>query len=286
MQTTDLVIAANDGYPLAATCHAPPAFAAGKAVVVINSAMAVQRSFYADFATHLVRAGHVVLTYDYRGVGDSAPRQLKGFTATLEDWGELDQNAVLDYAREHWPDHKLVIAGHSVGGQIMGLNRHGEQLAGMLTIGSQSGYWRHYDGSLGLGVFLLWHLFVPTLSRLLGYFPSPWFGIGMNIPAGVARQWAAWGRDPEYLRGQHAPARIDNYAALRCPMLAIWISDDSYAPLRANAAMRSWYENAAIRFESVGPETEESPRVGHFPFFKPGVAPRAWHAIAQWLESL
>ncbi|MDX1455459.1 MAG: alpha/beta fold hydrolase [Gammaproteobacteria bacterium] len=286
MQVTDLVIHASDGHPLAATEYRPEAAASGKAVVVINSAMGVKRSFYADFAAYLVDQGHVVLVYDYRGLGGSAPPTLQGCTATLEDWGELDQNALLDHAGRHWPEHKLVIAGHSVGGQIMGLNRHGDALAGMLTVGSQSGYWRHYKGTLKLGVFLLWHVFVPALSRLLGYFPSSWFGIGMNIPAGVARQWAAWGRDPDYLQGRHAPARLANYAKLRVPMLAVWISDDSFAPWPANLAMRSWYAGARIDVHTVGPETEDRDRVGHFPFFKQGVAPRAWAAIAQWLESI
>ena len=41
--------------------------------VLINSATAVPRKVYRGFAGYLARRGAAVLTYDYRGTGDSRP---------------------------------------------------------------------------------------------------------------------------------------------------------------------------------------------------------------------
>ncbi|MEL6548507.1 MAG: alpha/beta hydrolase, partial [Myxococcota bacterium] len=82
---TDLEVPARDGYPLSATW-----LTGGRRVVVINSATAVPRRFYRHFAEHLRDAGYSVLTYDYRGIGGSRPKTLRGFPARMRDWALQD----------------------------------------------------------------------------------------------------------------------------------------------------------------------------------------------------
>ena len=41
--------------------------------VLIVSAMGVPQRFYADFAEWLASQGHAVMSFDYRGVGESRP---------------------------------------------------------------------------------------------------------------------------------------------------------------------------------------------------------------------
>ena len=69
----DTVIAARDGYPLAATVFTPEAPA--RRVVLINSATAVPRRIYRGFASYLAERGLAALAYDYRGVAGSRPRR-------------------------------------------------------------------------------------------------------------------------------------------------------------------------------------------------------------------
>src|SRR5262249_52982075 len=64
-------IAARDGYALAATVFTPEGPPRG--TVLVNSATAVPRRFYAGFAAYLAERGFACLTYDYRGVGGSRP---------------------------------------------------------------------------------------------------------------------------------------------------------------------------------------------------------------------
>ena len=63
------------------------------------------------FAGYLARRGCAVLTYDYRGIGDSRqnaligynkPKSLVGFKATMSDWAALDITAAVTWMRERY----------------------------------------------------------------------------------------------------------------------------------------------------------------------------------------
>ncbi len=95
----ETTLAATDAFPLAATWTLPEDNL--RAVVVVNSAAAVPRGYYAPFAETLAAAGYGVLTYDYRGIGESlrAP-SLRGFAATMSDWARKDFAGALAAAAE------------------------------------------------------------------------------------------------------------------------------------------------------------------------------------------
>src|SRR4051812_14925101 len=98
---TDFRLAARDGFALAATRFTPSGPV--RAVVVVNSATAVPRRIYRGFAGYLAERGFAVVTYDYRGIGESRPQSLVGFAARMRDWAALDATAALDHARASWP---------------------------------------------------------------------------------------------------------------------------------------------------------------------------------------
>src|SRR3954467_9401113 len=91
----DITVPATDGYPLAATLFLPRG--AKRHAVLINSATAVPRKLYRGFAGYLAQRGCAVLTYDYRGTGDSRPqartgdkpKSLAGFKASMSDCAAL-----------------------------------------------------------------------------------------------------------------------------------------------------------------------------------------------------
>jgi predicted alpha/beta hydrolase len=89
-----------------------------KAVVLIPGAMGVRQDYYFAFAQYLAQQGYAALTFDYRGVGFSAPPSLRGFRATATDWAEKDYNAALHAAKSWLPDQPLLVAGHSLGGRL------------------------------------------------------------------------------------------------------------------------------------------------------------------------
>ncbi len=187
----DVELHTSDGHPLAATVFDA---AGADCWLVLNSAMGVRRRFYRHLAQFLCDAGIGVVTYDYRGIGDSqqAHEQVK-----LADWGQQDFPAVLRWVREERAPARIAALGHSVGGQIVGLAPELLGLDALIGVATQSGYWRNWRGWEQARVGVLWFAVVPLLTRMLGYFPASRIGIGQDLPTGIARQWAAWGNTAE-----------------------------------------------------------------------------------------
>lgn len=183
--------------------------------------------------------------------------------------------------RAKWPQAPLVVLGHSVGGQLFGLDRAGEQADALIGVAAQSGYWRHWHGIGRVGLWLFWHVAIPVLTPLLGYFPSRTLGFGQNLPRNVARRWASWGRRPLYLRDPQAGPPQQCFEAIQAPLLSIGIEGDKFAPHDAVAAFRLWFVRARITAVDI-PAAE---RLGHFGWFHATRGERHWAAALEWLES-
>ena len=119
---------ATDGYALTGTLFLPRG--AKRHAVLINSATAVPRKIYRGFASYLAHRGCAVLTYDYRGIGNSRlpamvgynqPKSLVGFKASMSDWAAQDVTAAVRWMRERYNTLPLAYVGHSFGGQALGL---------------------------------------------------------------------------------------------------------------------------------------------------------------------
>src|SRR5215470_13132943 len=171
----DTVIPARDGYPLAATVFAPAA--PPRRVVLINSATAVPRRLYRGFATYLAERGSAALTYDYRGVGGSRPRSLRGFKARMRDWAALDVAAAIDHMRMVWPAAGLAVVGHSFGGQAIGLVPNNGEIRRALLVAAQAAHWRLFHAPERYRVYVMMRLVGVPVARLLGYVPGR-LGIG------------------------------------------------------------------------------------------------------------
>lgn len=92
-----LTLLAADGYPISAYLYAAYDSTAIKGQLVVAGATGVGQQFYRRFAEYASSQGFNVLTLDYRGVGQSAPKQLKGFQMAFEDWAQLDLAAAVEF---------------------------------------------------------------------------------------------------------------------------------------------------------------------------------------------
>src|SRR5205823_4768419 len=92
-----------------------------RGAVVIASALGVPRGFYGAFAGYLAEGGLATLRFDYRGIGGSLRGPLRQCDATYHSWGEQDLAGALRFLRERHPSAPLLLVGHSVGGQLLGL---------------------------------------------------------------------------------------------------------------------------------------------------------------------
>jgi predicted alpha/beta hydrolase len=278
----DIRIAAGDGYPLAATTYAPEQRARG--VVVINSATAVRRRYYDRFAQYLASAGFGVITYDYRGIGGSAPRPLRGFVASMREWGEVDQPAVLAHAAEWQPGVPLFVVGHSVGGQIFGLLRDPSRVQRVLMVAAQHNYWGLWAPPRRWILWGLWHVFMPATSHLLGYFPSSKVGLGEDLPRGVALEWARWCRSPGALVQAIGGDAATRFAQYRGPILALSFDDDhAFAPRATVDALLRLYPSARVEHRHLTAASLGLKKVGHFGFFRETASEHGWRMALDWL---
>ena len=271
--------AALDGLTLGGTLFRPDAPNGG--AVVIHAASGVRQEYYGKFAAYLAERGFTTLTFDYRGIGRSRPKDLRGFYARMREWATHDAAGALDLLHHVSPGARVLVVGHSFGGQCLGIVPGNERYAGLLAVASQSGYWRHWPGPGRAGMWLATHVVLPGLSKALGYFPAQRLGQGEDLPAGVATEWASWCRHPGYIVG--ALDAGAQYRRLRMPVRAVWLADDSYAPLPAVKALLGFYPSSPAEIVEVHPRLVGAEKIGHFGFFRDRFRDTLWKAAADWL---
>lgn len=279
----NIKIPATDGFQLAATIYQPEPPPATTRIVLINSAMAVKRAFYDKYARFLAEAGLSVITFDYRGIGDSRPSSLKGFTATARDWAEKDMAGIVEWVSTQFPSAMLLAVGHSIGGQLLGLLPNHRRIMAVVAIAAQSGYWGLWD-PLYRRYFMVcfWYVILPSLTKLYGYFPGRRIGMGEDVPADVALEWARWGRNPNYLIEHEATG--EQYRAFTAPILAYSFADDTYAPKRTVEGLLSFYSQSTVSHRHVAPHEVGVSAIGHFGFFREALKSTLWVETLAWLQ--
>jgi predicted alpha/beta hydrolase len=115
-----LDIRTSDGWSLRADVHSPEGAPRGVAVLA-HALMARRTEFYrnqaASFATFLVERGWRVVTFDFRGHGESRPTPHEGASYGYDELVTRDLAAVCAFAREQaGPLEPIVVVGHSLGG--------------------------------------------------------------------------------------------------------------------------------------------------------------------------
>lgn len=273
-------IAATDGYPLSAALFEPD-LPNGK-TIVIASAMGVLQQYYYSIGEYLRQQGFRFITFDYRGIGLSAPQTLKGFDATLHHWGDSDLEGVLQYVKHQHPTNELQFMSHSVGGQIFGLAPSSTDVKRVAMVASQSGYWNLWPASGKLGMWAVSHLFIPTATQLAGYLPTKKLDLFENVPKGVANQWARWIRNPDYMFvDEHY--NLGGYTKVNAPMRLISFSDDSYAPPATVDWLASRYTGAPIERIDYHPSDFGLKEIGHFAYFKRNYQRYFWEDLSNYL---
>jgi predicted alpha/beta hydrolase len=273
-------VAASDGFRLAARVFMPAGPARG--TVLINGATAVPAAYYGRFAGFLARSGLRVVTYDYRGIGASAPPTLRGFQATMSEWAELDARAMFHFARSEWAE-PVALAGHSFGGQLIGLVDELRQASGALLVASQLGYFGYWPLLERPRLWMIWRALVPAATAAYGYLPGK-LGLGSDLPSGVAREWARWCSQPGYMISEHPSARV-RFALFDKPVRLYSFSDDDYAPRRSVDELISLFVNAKLEHRRFEPADLGLDELGHFGFFRPRLAETLWPEALEFLDA-
>ena len=130
-----------DGHPLGGFTWRHLRTDLERPVVIINAATSVRCRHYSRFADYLFANGFDVITYDYRGIGESRPASMKTLQASWSDWGALDFEAMLMRAQREFPGQPIDVVGHSFGGCAAGL-----------VLGKQAGIFGAIWAMCGMGI--------------------------------------------------------------------------------------------------------------------------------------
>jgi len=271
---------ALDGRSLAADLFVPDAAPTSR--VIVAPAMGVPRRVYGKLASFVADAGALVMVIDYRGIGDSRSGSVRTIDAKLSDWAELDLAGAVRELERRAPSVPLRWIGHSVGGQLMGLVKDAP-IDRAVFFASQSGHWRHWGVRGRPVMWTLWNLAIPITTRVLGYYPGAMLGGGEDLPAGVVRQWASWGRHRGYVQSYAEKRDGDPVFATTSAIRAYAFTDDDYAPERAVRALLDAYGRAETELRVVAPAQIGKKKIGHFGVLRDDVRASIWTEARAWL---
>jgi predicted alpha/beta hydrolase len=287
----DFVLTATDRQPLAARLWATPI--APVTTAVINAGAGIDMPYYDRFAQFLATHRIPTLVYDYRGIGRSRPKKLRGFIASVEDWGSKDCAAALEWMSAKFPEARRVVIGHSIGSFVTGFAANGCKIDRMLLVGAHTGYWRDYAPRQRLAMYLLWHALMPAVTRVVGYFPGRRLHLLDDLPAGVALEWANrrqaefwWNRvtadgTPDT---QWRDKIIGRFLAIRASTLALRFTDDAFATEAATTRILGLYQNCRATSTLLGPDDVGGQKIGHFGFFRARFRDTLWARALAWLS--
>lgn len=278
-----LNIICNDGYNLSArfyqtqqkTCNLP---------ILLCPATGITQAFYHAFAEWLVLQDYDVLSFDYRGIGDSLHGPLKNCKASIQDWGVLDIPAAIDALIFKTKKDKVLLIGHSAGGQLLGIVPNFDKVAKVVAVSGSSGYVKGLKGRTKLMAPVMFNFIFPISNMLKGYGTTKILGMGENLPKNVAKQWAQFCHKPGYVKNAIGKTIFEDYHQLiLCPITALWASDDEIATQANVNDLLSLYPNSEKKAYELKPSELGHIQIGHMLMFKKSHQ-NIWPIIANELK--
>ncbi len=266
---------ATDGYALSGRHYQGQN---AQAKLVIASATGVPQGFYRQFAEYAANAGFDVFTFDYRGIGESKPSNLKGFDMDYRDWAQKDLQAVLEVI--HDPSLPLYLVGHSYGGHAVGMLDNHSLISAACFFGAGAGWHGWMPKMEGLRVQFMWNVIAPVITRMKGYLGWSALGMGEDLPMGVYRQWKRWCKHPNYFFDDPDYQEMHQmFSTVELPIKAVTATDDKWALPQSRDAFIKHYVNSDLDLIDVHPSTIGTKHIGHMGYFRP-------HAAKLWPQAL
>ena len=273
-------IRTKDGRMICATCYCPLK-ANGKNIIVAPAAAAyITQREYKSFAVFFQQLGYSVFTFDYRGVGDSAPSHLKGCDARLQQWAVQDADAVIRYVKTSFPGTELIYVGHGIGGELIGLAQASQYINKLVLVSSSLSCKRLWSWKGRMRITFL-KAITTVSNRLIGYFPGKRLGFPRDLPKGVMHEWSDWCDKPN---GLFDVFPDNNYRKLNIPLFAFSFSNDWMTPEKGVEGLLSYFSNASITWYHDHPHNQGLKNGQQSCFFDLQLKDTLWKKLEQWIN--
>lgn len=251
----------------------------GKSIIIAPAVETVQKD-YRQFAVYFQELGFNVTTFDYRGVGDSAPVLLKGFDAGLQQWAVQDTDAVIRFVRAASPNQELIFIGHGIGGELVGLAQASQYIDKLVLASSSLSCKKNWSWKGRLRISMM-KTVGRLANKLFGYFPGTRLGILTDLPKGVVYELADWCDNPN---GLFDVFPENNYRKLQVPLIAFSFSNDWMTPEKAVKTLLSYFSSADITWHHIDPAQLGMSRKKQYCFFETALQPTLWVMLKGWLN--
>ncbi|MBK0062047.1 MULTISPECIES: alpha/beta fold hydrolase [unclassified Acinetobacter] len=279
-----LWISCKDGYQLAAQLYTPSQISKTYPILICP-ATGITQSFYHAFASWLSQQGYVVMIFDFRGIGQSLHGRLSQSSASIVDWGTLDIPAAITTLLSRTHAEKVILLGHSAGGQLLGINPLYHQVHRVIAVAGSTGHIKGLKGKTKLLAPVMFNLVFPASSLIKGYGATQFIGMGENLPKLVAKQWRQFCSQPGYIKNAIGKTvHHDFHTQIVCPVTSIWATDDEIATEINVKDLLRLYPNAPTKMIELNPKSFGFKSIGHMLMFKKSHQ-TLWPLIQQQIES-
>lgn len=261
-------ISCSDGYNLSARFY-PVNSKLQLNPILICPATGIGKGFYHAFALWLAEQGYAVLSFDFRGIGDSLHGALKDSKASIQDWGQLDIPAAIETLLNKTDADQVTIMGHSAGGQLLGIVPNYVKVNKVIAIAGSTGHVKGLKGRTKLLAPIMFNMVFPVSRILKGYGTTKILGMGENLPKDVAKQWAEFCRQPGYVTNAIGKTIFEDYhSKITIPITVLWASDDEIATEVNVKDFLRLYTNSQTQMIEVAPKAYGHTSIGHMLMFK------------------
>jgi len=276
-----ITILTEDNYSLSAHLFEPKN-SNGK-LLLINSATGVKQQIYFSFAQFFSEQGFTVITYDYRGIGLSKPHKMKSFEASMRIWGTTDYKSVTNYIKTNFVDYQKFCLGHSVGALILGMNRDSEIFNEFIFVGTQNAFVGNLKLKTKIEAYLGFGIVQPLSTKILGYFPANWFGLGESLPSGSAFDWRTLILNKKSTN--KLLEKIEDFSRnLTQKVFVIRAEDDTWLTEKGvKSLLQNTYPNLKPTYRLIETSESEKGEIGHINFFR-SYNKQLWHIILKELN--
>ncbi|MBN3859972.1 hypothetical protein GKC56_05565 [Neisseriaceae bacterium PsAf] len=157
--------------------------------ILFATGTGIKQSFYMKFCTWLCEEkNHPVFIFDFNDIGESLFIPLKESKAAIRDWGQYDIPAAIDLLCQKTGVDEIILVGHSVGGQLMGIVHNYEKISKITAISSSTGFVGNMLPAYRRKALFFFNIYIPICNFLFGYTKSEKVNMGENLPKEVARE--------------------------------------------------------------------------------------------------
>lgn len=263
----EIILNTSDHIPLSIKVFEPQT-SNGK-LLLINSATGVKQQIYFSFSQYLAKNGFTVITYDYRGIGESKPKKMRGFNASMRIWGTIDFKTVTNFIQQEYSDHTKFCLGHSVGALILGMNDYSKSFEKFIFVGTQDAYIGNLKFTVAVTALLGFGIALPVMTNFFGYFPAHRFGLGESLPKGVAFDWQTLILNKKSTSKLYEKIGGNSSKDLNREVFITHAEDDTWVTQKGmQNLLKNVYPNIKKTYREIKISESEKGEIGHVNFFR------------------